>query len=409
MFNNQSTLIMRMLKFTILVFLFSTQLLQAQIGCAYAQRGISSFSQQILRIDPNTGNFDTLSTLNGFGAGTTSLAIDSVNGRCFFSGWDTAFVHYIYTMSLSSGQILQQPVAEGQYNLGDLQYNTVNGFLYTLTSITTNSKQLLRIDALTGNFDTLGTYTGFGGGSTALTIDAAGNRGYFTGPDSVFQFRVYTLDLVTGSLINSPLVETQRNFYDPQFKASNQLLYTHFGVNSAVSIFLEVDPQTGDCDTIGTVTGFGGGTTAAVLTDNNEYLFFGFDSVFNHRVYSLDLTTGLISMWPIAQVQNAVGDPSYIYKCVAFNFNGIAENDLDNQVSVYPNPSNTFFQFTWAKEDLAFKTLSIYDGCGKETYTTNINSRTGVAIEVSAWDSGIYFYRLVTENGQFVSGKLLVD
>ncbi|MGL4599473.1 MAG: hypothetical protein ACRCYO_18260, partial [Bacteroidia bacterium] len=186
----------RLISFIAIAFVLSAQILSAQIGCAYAQRGINSFTQQILRIDPNTGNFDTLSTLNGFAGGTTALAIDSLNARCFFSGWDTAFVHYIYTMSLSSGQILQQPVAEGQYNLGDLQYHTGNGFLYTLTSITSNSKQLLRIDAITGDFDTLGTYTGFGGGSTAITLDAAGNRGYFIGPDSVFQFRVYTLDLI---------------------------------------------------------------------------------------------------------------------------------------------------------------------------------------------------------------------
>jgi hypothetical protein len=399
---------MRLFKVLIVLFLFSSQVLHAQIGCAYAQRGINSFSQQILRIDPITGNFDTLSTLNGFSGGTTALAIDSVNGRCFLSGWDTFFVHHIFTMSLSSGQILQQPISEGQYNLGDLQYHAPNGFLYTLTSITTNSKQLLRIDPLTGNFDTLGTYTGFGGGSTALTIDAAGNLGYFTGPDSASQFRVYTLDLITGSLLSSPLLETQQSLYDPQFKTTNQLLYTHSGLNSAVNIFLEIDPQTGDCDTIGTITGFAGGTTSAVLTDNNEYLFLGFDSVFNYRVYSLNLATGFIATWPLADVQAPVGDPSFIYKCVAFNFNGIAENDLDEQVHVYPNPSNTFFQFTWATQNNAFTTVSIYDGCGKEIHNTNINSDTGIAIDASTWDSGIYFYRLVTENGQSVSGKLLV-
>jgi Secretion system C-terminal sorting domain len=384
--------------------------LKAQAGCIYAQRGISSFTQQILVIDPITGNFDTLSTLNGFAGGTSALAIDSINSRCFFSGYDVSFTHYIYTMSLSTGQILQQPMAEGQYSLGDLQYNLFNGLLYTITSISSTTAQLLRIDPATGNYDTVGVYGGLGGGTSAVTLDVIGNKAFFLAADSSFFFRVYTVDLINGNLLSSPILEAQVSMYDPQFKFSNQLLYTSSGISSAQEMFLEVDPATGNCDTIGIITGLGGGTTAMALTENDQCVVLGFDSVFNHRVYSINLMNGTIVQWPIAQVNAATGDPSYIFKCVAFNPNSIAENEQLQPLPVYPNPTSSVLNFNLNSFSSSQNiTILIWDNLGQLVWQQQIIGGTTLQKNISEWSSGLYFYQVLMESEILKKGPIVIE
>jgi hypothetical protein len=83
-------------------------------------------------------------------------------------------------------------------------------------------------------------------------------------------------------------------------------------------------------------------------------------------------------------------------------------NGQDNQVALYPSPSNGKFTIEWGAEKESAK-VEIYNMIGEKVYAGNINSVT-TRLDLSDQPQGVYLYRIMTEKGDFVSeGKFIIQ
>lgn len=83
---------------------------------------------------------------------------------------------------------------------------------------------------------------------------------------------------------------------------------------------------------------------------------------------------------------------------------GIKNNDVVNQLSVYPNPSNGLVTISATN---AIKQVEVFDLAGKAIFTSN-NYNNKCTINTSAYNKGMYIIKVQTENA-IQTTKLLVD
>ena len=75
---------------------------------------------------------------------------------------------------------------------------------------------------------------------------------------------------------------------------------------------------------------------------------------------------------------------------------GVNNYDLDNSISVYPNPTSG--QFTIYNEQCTINSVDVYDVYGKLISTTKVED-TQVTLDINTYADGIYFARILTDKG----------
>jgi sugar lactone lactonase YvrE len=81
-------------------------------------------------------------------------------------------------------------------------------------------------------------------------------------------------------------------------------------------------------------------------------------------------------------------------------------------VSLYPNPNNGIFQLGIKNHELGIeKSVEIYNAVGKKIYSAQLSIvNSTLSIDVSNQPAGIYFYRLISADGQVTaSGKFVIE
>ncbi|HVA97691.1 MAG TPA: T9SS type A sorting domain-containing protein, partial [Bacteroidia bacterium] len=77
-------------------------------------------------------------------------------------------------------------------------------------------------------------------------------------------------------------------------------------------------------------------------------------------------------------------------------------------INVFPNPSNGIFNIV-QKNNFQKQNLEIYNLLGEKIISTTLNT-SQTQINLSGKAKGIYFYKVVSEDGKNVSnGKLVVQ
>jgi hypothetical protein len=94
---------------------------------------------------------------------------------------------------------------------------------------------------------------------------------------------------------------------------------------------------------------------------------------------------------------------SYI-GCVDF-FGGLDDSSIEKELTVFPNPSNGVFQVE--QESQHMLELTITDVNGRIILQKSMQSLHNT-VDLSADESGIYFYHAARDDGQVKSGKLVV-
>ncbi len=115
----------------------------------------------------------------------------------------------------------------------------------------------------------------------------------------------------------------------------------------------------------------------------------------------LDGATGVITCF----TQNSIPVlPDSLYNCALItNINSIS--DIQTSVKLFPNPFHTSMTITLNDENA---TMEIYSSIGKFVRQVRITERSTVINRNSLAD-GIYFYRLLTDNGRIASGNFLIN
>jgi hypothetical protein len=83
----------------------------------------------------------------------------------------------------------------------------------------------------------------------------------------------------------------------------------------------------------------------------------------------------------------------------------LEENSIEKELNIFPNPSNGVFQVE--QESQHTLELTITDVNGRIILQKTMESLHN-SIDLSADESGIYFYRATRDDGQTKSGKLVV-
>jgi hypothetical protein len=80
-------------------------------------------------------------------------------------------------------------------------------------------------------------------------------------------------------------------------------------------------------------------------------------------------------------------------------------------LTVYPNPSNGVFTVSISNEELVMKNnVEVYNVLGEKVYSQFTINNSQFTIDLSSQYNGIYFYRLISENGDLIGeGKLMIQ
>jgi Secretion system C-terminal sorting domain/Lamin Tail Domain len=80
---------------------------------------------------------------------------------------------------------------------------------------------------------------------------------------------------------------------------------------------------------------------------------------------------------------------------------GINRPSLQNNWMVYPNPSRGMVHFDFGKDALRVTGITIYDILGNELRQIDVNATTAIySLDLSEYNSGVYFVKVATENGE---------
>ncbi len=185
--------------------------------------------------------------------------------------------------------------------------------------------------------------------------DQQKHRYTFCGGDDSYDWRLYTIDALTGQVVYSPRFKdfgSDGRVYNLQFSESDGILYGLYWDNIAKKLsFVSVNPVTGDFNIINTIEGARNYMmpeayfSPMIDKKRNRYMFAGSDTLNKPHLYTLDIATGNILYSPPFQLKiiQMKYDPGLdkifgIYSATWGGMNGLV--DTQQLVSVDPQSGN---------------------------------------------------------------------
>jgi len=89
---------------------------------------------------------------------------------------------------------------------------------------------------------------------------------------------------------------------------------------------------------------------------------------------------------------------------------GISELNLNNNISVFPNPAKNNATFSYNIDNYINTYIDIHNILGKQIDRVHLKNNEGeINFNLSKYNSGIYFYSLVIDNKIIVTKKLIIE
>ena len=127
-------------------------------------------------------------------------------------------------------------------------------------------------------------------------------------------------------------------------------------------------------------------------------------------IYSWDWSEGSVNASPTIAALNLYpngmdGEPdSYFVDNVSFTEYGVGLSELENKISIFPNPVNNHFTVTATQKS----EIQVFNLLGSEVL--NLQSiEDEYVIDCSSWKRGVYLLRLIGEDGNVQQSKLIVE
>lgn len=74
----------------------------------------------------------------------------------------------------------------------------------------------------------------------------------------------------------------------------------------------------------------------------------------------------------------------------------VKENNLDNSISIYPNPTNGKIQISNTKNKI--QVVGVYNMLGERVYSSSTSQSSLFEIDLSTQPNGVYFVEIKSEN-----------
>ena len=95
---------------------------------------------------------------------------------------------------------------------------------------------------------------------------------------------------------------------------------------------------------------------------------------------------------------------SYYVDDVSFSEYGVGLSELENEVSVYPNPATNNFSL----KDLKNADIQVFNLLGGEVLNLR-SSNYEAFVDCSTWKRGVYFLKIIQEDGAVKQSKIIVE
>ena len=335
-------------------------------------------TQYLVSINPTSGAHSIISsipTVQYINSGRSTF--DEVNGRFIIVGADGNFNDSLYSIDVSSGNIVTRvpfPLGLGPNdNLSSLIFNNSDSTLYALLYLGTSQlNYLVSLNPSTGTYILIDSIPGFQSILSGTQVIDVVNQTYsFVGLNQItFTSKLYTVDLVTGSTLYSPNFPNSTNQFDDIFNLKQDSLNNLIGIfnafNSNIYQLVTVNKTTGIHTFIDTLRGFSNYVPFNSIYNKsaNLYSFEARDQNSNTRLYSYDVTTANLVSSPIfpvladtndnvteLQIDNSTGIIYGLHWDNDITTGALEHNSLD-MISVYPNPASALINIDIGTEKL---------------------------------------------------------
>ena len=263
--------------------------------------------RQMGALVPTSGNLHPFGPLvGGVPIGTVSgtEALDESGNRFFFSGTPNAGVAKVYSLSTIHGAVLASPnLSNAQNGIMMMDWDAGESKLFCLVSVGAGDRQLCTVNTATGAVTLLGTpIAGASLGTAGIhTLDAAGNRFFFTGFLGANPEALYVINTATGAEITSPnLSGPITSVRSLAWDSGESVLFGLFGLANGDGQLGTVNTTTGAVSLRGNpLTGGTLSTSGAALAQNSDrYYFAGQPSGGNRTIYSINTVNGIETASP---------------------------------------------------------------------------------------------------------------
>jgi len=163
------------------------------------------------------------------------------------------------------------------------------------------TEYFVSIDQQTGNYTKINKLPGVNWiNPYDMTYDQASHHYFYCGSSDKKNWRFYTVDGYSGSIIDSPVfyhfTDTLDNINGLAYNEADNIIYgLHWSDSAKKEYFISVDPVTGTYTVIKEIPGVMFINPQPVIDPINKfYLFIGVDKVLGGRYYTIDLNTGNI-------------------------------------------------------------------------------------------------------------------
>jgi hypothetical protein len=345
---------------------------------------------------------------------------DENNHRYFFQGIDTAGLHFFYTVDAPTGTITNQvsfPNLPGPGdNIIELHYNNANNTLYGLHWDASDSMEyLVTLDPLSGQMtlvDSIPEIEYIVVSPNYVCIDEIHGRYLCYAYDRNGYSHLYSIDLATGAVVSSPVFPSTipgDRLMEFQFDNSSGNLYSLFwDYSDSTMNMATVDPATGLHTLLFTIPGLTSvPDNPHYITfdeNNHRYIFQGYDSLYQSRLYSVNVLSGATVYQPVFPVLFNPGDnviefefdnvDSILYALNWDNKSNISTGvqeaqGLKNNYTLYPNPFHSQLHLVFEKEyeDIY---MVMYNSSGSAVRTYRSSRAASMVIDRGDLSAGVY-------------------
>ena len=411
-----------MKKLILLLFIPLVSFGQILYGLKKTENGSTTIPFDVVNIDPLDGSTSiVLSTNSLIGVAAGATTYDQMNSRYICWGYDNQNNQNLYVMDLANLQTEINPFNSAQAI--EMEYDLQNQKTYGLWW-DGSAEHFGEIDLTTGLVSSISTLPGVEAVAIGnSTFDSNSGKYIFIGYEAN-QYKLYTIDALTGVIINSPTIWQNGNRYSAlEFNNQNGKLYGLFQDTD----YEDYSQSYGNYYTnlrlaeIDLISG------SATIIDSQSTVIGGYLPGYNlgglcfdqqSQTYIVNVQNETAKYLKLVNVSNAaiiastpISNDNYFYELQVDNMPfaedayNLSSSHPDNEstlgnITIYPNPSSKYIN---VNIDSVLEAV-VFDLLGKELLRENITGR----LDISSLEKGTYILNL-TDGINTSTHKIIKD
>lgn len=315
----------------------------------------------------------------------------------------------------------------------ELEVDLETGITYGLTyDDSTNTEYLVSVDLLDGSSQNVAALAGVSAiaiGSS--TYDSNNKRYFFLGVDNSFNYRLYTVDVLSGQILSLPIIndsDTITNFFEYDNKA-DKLYGLYSEVDSSQydpimqmayrkAYIAEVDIPTGGAmatNNTPILEGFFTGVQVGGVAydhDSGIYILRGSDDT-GFKLMAIKASSGnILASTPSNETVGELQVDNVSFATAFYITSSNEENEWLENIQIFPNPASSQLNISITGLETKELDITIMDLQGREIYRDKkeiIDNNDNIVIQTSSLSNGSYLISLISEKGSIRTEKFIKE